>query len=67
MSNFAQNGERVENADGLRIFFRSLRPEERPRGFVVIVPGFNAHSGYYTWVAEQFVGPWPYMPLTWLD
>lgn len=55
MSNFAQNGERVENADGLRIFFRSLRPEERPRGFVVIVPGFNAHSGYYTWVAEQFV------------
>ena len=55
MSNFAQNGERVENADGLRIFFRSLRPEETPRGFVVIVPGFNAHSGYYTWVAEQFV------------
>ena len=53
MSNFA--GERVENADGLRIFFRSLRPEETPRGFVVIVPGFNAHSGYYTWVAEQFV------------
>jgi alpha-beta hydrolase superfamily lysophospholipase len=44
----------VENADGLRIFFRSLRPEETPRGFVVIVPGFNAHSGYYTWVAEQF-------------
>jgi acylglycerol lipase len=55
MSSFAQNGERVENADGLRIFFRSLRPEERPRGFVVIVPGFNAHSAYYTWVAEQFV------------
>jgi hypothetical protein len=25
MSNFAQNGERVENADGLRIFFRSGR------------------------------------------
>lgn len=55
MSNFAQNGERVENAEGFRIFFRSGRPEETPRGFVVIVPGFNAHSGYYTWVAEQFV------------
>lgn len=22
---------------------------------MVIVPGFNAHSGYYGWVAEQFV------------
>ncbi len=22
---------------------------------VAIVPGFNAHSGYYAWVAEQFV------------
>jgi alpha-beta hydrolase superfamily lysophospholipase len=22
---------------------------------VVIVPGFNSHSGYYTWVGEQFV------------
>ena len=55
MSNFAQSAERVENADGQRIFFRSGRPQETPRGFVVIVPGFNAHSGYYTWVAEQFV------------
>ena len=55
MSNFEQSGERVEGADGLRIFFRSLRPKETPRGFIVIVPGFNAHSGYYAWVAEQFV------------
>jgi alpha-beta hydrolase superfamily lysophospholipase len=23
---------------------------------VVIVPGFNAHSGYYSWVAEQLTG-----------
>ena len=21
----------------------------------VVVPGFNSHSGYYGWVAEQFV------------
>ena len=55
MSNFMENGERVEGANGLRIFFRSLRPEENPRAVVVIVPGFNAHSGYYSWVAEQFV------------
>jgi alpha-beta hydrolase superfamily lysophospholipase len=55
MSNFMDNGERVEGANGLRIFFRSLRPKEKPRAVVVIVPGFNAHSGYYSWVAEQFV------------
>ena len=22
---------------------------------MAIVPGFNSHSGYYTWVAEQLV------------
>ncbi len=55
MSHFMDNGERVEGVGGLRIFFRSLRPKEKPRAFVVIVPGFNAHSGYYAWVAEQFV------------
>ena len=55
MSNFIDSGARVEGDNGLRIFFRSLRPKEKPRAFVVIVPGFNAHSGYYAWVAEQFV------------
>ena len=55
MSEFINSGERVEGASGLRIFFRSLRPKEEPRAVVIIVPGFNAHSGYYAWVAEQFV------------
>jgi len=55
MSNFTNSGERVEGASGLNIFFRSLRPKEQPRAVITIVPGFNAHSGYYTWVAEQFV------------
>src|SRR5215467_9073811 len=55
MSDFIDSGTRVEGAGGLRIFFRSLRPKEEPRAFVIIVPGFNAHSGYYKWVAEQFV------------
>ncbi len=27
----------------------------KPRAVVVIVPGFNSHSGQYLWVAEQFV------------
>jgi alpha-beta hydrolase superfamily lysophospholipase len=55
MSNFANSGERVEGTSGLSIFFRSLRPKEQPRAVVIIVPGFNAHSGYYGWVAEQLV------------
>jgi len=55
MSEFTDSGERVEGASGLSIFFRSLRPKEKPRAVVIIVPGFNAHSGYYAWVAEQFV------------
>jgi alpha-beta hydrolase superfamily lysophospholipase len=43
---------------GLRdftIFFRSWRPPGTARGLVVIIPGFNSHSAYYAWVAEQFV------------
>lgn len=36
------------------IFIRSWRPDGKARGVVAIVPGFNSHSGYYTWVAEQF-------------
>ena len=55
MSSFIESGETVESAGGLKIFFRSLRPQQETRGCVVIVPGFNSHSGYYAWVAEQFV------------
>jgi acylglycerol lipase len=47
--------ETVEGVNGLKICFRSWRPEEKPRATVVIIPGFNAHSGYYEWVAGQFV------------
>jgi alpha-beta hydrolase superfamily lysophospholipase len=47
------NQETVEGVSGLKIFFRSWRPERKARGTVVIVPGFNSHSGYYGWVAEQ--------------
>jgi len=37
----------------LTIFMRSWRPGGTSRGIVVIVHGFNSHSGYYHWVAEQ--------------
>ena len=47
--------ERLEVAGGLKIFIRSWRPDANARGVVVIVPGFNSHSGYYGWAAEQLV------------
>src|SRR5258705_12225429 len=46
--------ERVNGAGDLKISIWSLRPDGKPRGVVAIVPGFNSHSGYYTWVAQQF-------------
>ena len=48
--------EQFESIDDLKMFFRSWRPAgDRPRGVVIIVHGFNAHSGQYAWVAEQLV------------
>ena len=47
--------ERIESAGGLKIFVRFWRPDSGGRGVVVIVHGFNSHSGEYGWVAEQLV------------
>src|SRR5262245_24966507 len=44
--------ERLPVDGGLTIFFRSWQPDVSARAIVVIVPGFNSHSGYYGW-AEQ--------------
>ena len=49
------NEESFEGTGELRIAFRSWRPERKPRGVVVIVPGFNSHSGYYDAVARALV------------
>ncbi len=40
-------------SDGLGIFFRHWQPSGLARGVVVIVPGFNSHSGYYQWAADR--------------
>jgi acylglycerol lipase len=48
------NESTFEGAGGLKIFTRSWQPEGKARGVVVIVPGFNSHSGQYLWVGEQF-------------
>lgn len=47
--------ETYPGTGGLRIAFRSWRPAGKPRGVVMIVPGFNSHSGYYPWAASQLV------------
>jgi acylglycerol lipase len=44
-----------KSTGGLNIFFRSWRPLGTARAVIVIIPGFNSHSGYYGWVAEQLV------------
>lgn len=47
--------ERIQGTGDLQIFVRSWRPEGKPRGVVVIVHGFNSHSGHYFWTADQLV------------
>ena len=44
--------ETVQGLSGLNISFRSWRPVRGAQAAMVIVPGFNAHSGYYEWVAR---------------
>ena len=50
----AQEGT-FQSAGGVTIAYRSWRSAERARGLVIIVPGFNSHSGYYNWAAEQLI------------
>ncbi len=40
---------------GLNIATRSWKPEGKPRAVVILIHGFNAHSGYMVWPAEHFV------------
>jgi alpha-beta hydrolase superfamily lysophospholipase len=49
------NESSFKGVGDLNIATRSWRPEGKPRGVVAIVPGFNSHSGYYAWVADQLV------------
>jgi alpha-beta hydrolase superfamily lysophospholipase len=49
------NESSFKGIGGLNIVTYSWRPERSARGVVAIVPGFNSHSGYYTWVADQLV------------
>ena len=43
-----------EGIGKLKIVTRSWRPAGAPRAVMVLIHGFNAHSGYMAWPAEQF-------------
>lgn len=49
-----KNEGTFEGVGGLNIFMRSWKPEGTPRAVIVLIHGFNAHSGYMTWPAERF-------------
>ena len=42
-----------EGVGGLNIHTRSWKPDIAPRAVMILVHGFNAHSGYMVWPAEQ--------------
>ncbi|AUD05575.1 alpha/beta hydrolase [Spirosoma pollinicola] len=42
------------NQAGLKIFTRTWLPQQDAKGTLILVHGFNSHSGYYQWVADQF-------------
>jgi alpha-beta hydrolase superfamily lysophospholipase len=48
--------EKLDGVGGLKIHARSWRPDGKAKAVVVIVHGFNSHSGHYFWVADQLVG-----------
>jgi acylglycerol lipase len=43
-----------QGVGGLKIATRNWRPAGKPRAVMVLIHGFNAHSGYMEWPAEQF-------------
>jgi len=55
MQDRTTNEQRIQGAGDLQLFVRSWRPNRNASAVVVIVPGFNSHSGYYAWAADQLV------------
>jgi len=43
-----------QGVGGLKIATRSWQPAARPKAVIVLIHGFNAHSGYMEWAGEQF-------------
>jgi len=51
----AATEETFASAGGIKIFFRSYKPQGAPRAVVVICHGVKAHGGQYGWTCEQLV------------
>ncbi|HEV7645067.1 MAG TPA: alpha/beta hydrolase [Pyrinomonadaceae bacterium] len=49
-----ENEGTFEGVGGLKIATRTWLPEGTVRGIMILVHGFNSHSGYMRWPAEQF-------------
>jgi acylglycerol lipase len=47
------NEEKLERTDAPALFLRSWKASGTAKAIVVVVHGFNSHSGYYQWAAEQ--------------
>ena len=45
--------EDIVGVNGLKLHVRCWRPTGLALGVVMVVPGFNSHGAYYSWVAEQ--------------
>ena len=48
------NESSFEGVGGLNIATKSWQPDGNPRGVVILIHGFNAHSSYMVWPAEHF-------------
>jgi acylglycerol lipase len=49
-----KNEGTFEGVGGLRIATRTWLPKGAVRGIMILIHGFNSHSGYFAWSAEQF-------------
>ena len=52
-ANAIRRAEEKIPGGGGALFIRSWRPEGEARAVIVIVPGFNSHSGYYQWAGPR--------------
>ncbi|MGQ0542404.1 MAG: lysophospholipase [Blastocatellia bacterium] len=48
------NKSTLEGIGGLKIATKSWKPATTPRGVMILIHGFNAHSGYMEWPGEGF-------------
>ena len=51
-----ENEGTFEGVGGLNIRNEIVAAGRRVRGIMILIHGFNSHSGYLAWPAEQFAG-----------